>query len=141
MRNDLLRAVLDCGNDDLDLLDDAGADMYEIVEHIKENGIEITLTSLMEEVFRDGIQRLGEVVKEYWQTLESQEKSGKMTEIEYEQLRKLRDYDINPEEDFGFYVNFQDTHLYVMEDKRKVYDEIFEQELRDLENYTGFDIE
>ena len=43
MRNDLIRAVLDCGTDDLNLLDDAGADMFKIVEQMRFEGQEITL--------------------------------------------------------------------------------------------------
>ena len=64
-----------------------------------------------------------------------------MAEIGHKQLKELRVHCINPVEDFGFYLNFQDTHLYVTTDKKKVYEEMFEQELLALEEYTGFNIE
>ena len=133
MRTDLLEAVLSCSIDDLSLLDDAGADMFKIVEYMRKEGMEITLHSIMSEVFKEGIRRLGESVREFRRKLEKQEKSGEMKE--------LRVHCINPVEDFGFYLNFQDTHLYVTTDKKKVYEEMFEQELLALEEYTGFNIE
>ncbi len=141
MRMDLVRAVLDCGNDDLDLLDDAGADIYKTVQRMREEGLDISLYSIIGEVFREGICHFGEVVESQRKALESQEKSGEITEVEYESLKKLRDYRINPEEDFDFYLNFQDTHLFAPADKQTVYEELFEQDLQELESYTGFDIE
>lgn len=141
MRMDLVRAVLDCGNDDLDLLDDAGADIYKMVQRMREKGLDISLHSIIGEVFREGIFRFCEAVESQRKALESQEKSGEITEAEYERLRKLKDYRINPEEDFEFYLNFQDTHLFAPADKQVVYEELFERELHDLEGYTGFDIE
>jgi hypothetical protein len=141
MRTDLLEAVLSCSIDDLSLLDDAGADMFKIVEYMRKEGMEITLHSIMSEVFKEGIRRLGESVREFRRKLEKQEKSGEMAEIGHKQLKELRVHCINPVEDFGFYLNFQDTHLYVTTDKKKVYEEMFEQELLALEEYTGFNIE
>ena len=141
MRTDLLEAVLSCSIDDLSLLDDAGADMFKIVEYMRKEGMEITLHSIMSEVFKEGIRRLGESVREFRRKLEKQEKSGGMAEIRHKQLKELRVHCINPVEDFGFYLNFQDTHLYVTTDKKKVYEEMFEQELLALEEYTGFNIE
>ena len=141
MRTDLLGAVLSCSIDDLGLLDDAGADMFKIVEYMRKEGMEITLHSIMSEVFKEGIRRLGESVREFRRKLESHEESGEMTKIGYTQLKELQVHRINPVEDFGFYLNFQDTHLYVTTDKKKVYEEMFEQELLALEEYTGFNIE
>lgn len=43
MRNDLIRAILDCGTDDLSLLDDSGADLFKVVERMRFEGLEITL--------------------------------------------------------------------------------------------------
>lgn len=136
MRNDLIRAILDCGIDDLSMLDDAGADMFETIERMRSEGIEITLNSIIGEIFREGIWRFGESVKAFRTELEHQEVSGSMTEASYEQLEKLRSHDINPERDFGYYLNCQDAHLYAAADKQEVY----EQELQNLEDYTGFSI-
>ena len=72
MRNDLIRAVLDCGTDDLNLLDDAGADMFKIVEQMRFEGQEITLNGIMAEIFREGIFRMNEDVKAARKRLETE---------------------------------------------------------------------
>ena len=54
MRNDLIRAVLDCGVDDLSMLDDSGADMFKVVEQMRFEGLEITLNGIMAEIFKIG---------------------------------------------------------------------------------------
>ena len=64
MRNDLIRAILNCGVDDLSMLDDSEADMFEIVEHMRSEGLELTLNEIMGEVFREGIHRLNVVTVE-----------------------------------------------------------------------------
>lgn len=150
MRNDLIRAILDCGADDLNMLDDAGADMFKVVERMRFEGMELTLNGIMAEVFREGIFRLSEAVKETRKSLEREEQHGILTETDYDRLQKLREYNINPSDDFGYYVNCLDTHLYFnpqsdrdsmyTEEKKAVYKEIFEQELQDMVDYTGFDI-
>ena len=38
MRNDLIRAILNCGIDDLSILDDSEADMFKIVEKMRFEG-------------------------------------------------------------------------------------------------------
>lgn len=48
-----------------------------------------------------------------------------MSDESKDQLEKLNRYHINPEEDFGY----------------AVYEELFEKEIKDLEDYTGFDIQ
>ena len=141
MRNDLIRAILDCGVDDLNMLDDAGADMFETIDRIKEEGLEISLNGIMGEIFKEGIFRLGEAVKALRADLENEEQQGEMTEASYEQLKKLRDFNINPEQDFGYYLNCLDTYLYCDSSKQEVYEEMFEQQLQDLVDYTGFGIQ
>lgn len=141
MRNDLMRALLDCGVDDLSMLDDAEADMYETIDRMREEGITVTLNSIMGEIFREGIFRLGEAVKAFKAELEKEEQQGEMTEAGYEQLEKLRNHNLNPQLDFGYYLNFRDTHLYCDSGKKEIYEELFEQEMQDFIDYTGFDVE
>lgn len=151
MRDDLIRAILDCGKGDLSMLDDSQADMFEIIDHMKFKGKELTLNGIMGEVFEEGICRLGEAVKELRADLEKEEIAGEMAEGAEERLRKLRKYNINPSDDFGYYLNCQDTYLYFnpqsdressyKQEKQEVYEELFEKELQELEDYTGFDIQ
>ena len=139
MRNDLIRAVLACGVDDLSMLDDSGADLFKVVERMRFEGLEITLNGIMAEIFREGIFRMGEAVKEAKERLVSEERKGILTEAGYEQLEAIRLHDLSPQNDFTYYVNCLDTHLH--SNKKKVYEEMFEQEIQDLIEYTGFDIE
>ena len=104
MRNDLIRAVLDCGVDDLSMLDDSGADMFKVVEQMRFEGLEITLNGIMAEIFREGIFRMSEAVKETRKRLEDEEDAGTLTEAGYEQLGAIRQHDLNPQSDFTYYV-------------------------------------
>ena len=84
MRHALIRAVLDCGVDDLSMLDDSGADMFKVVEQMRFEGLEITLNGIMAEIFREGIFRMSEAVKETRKRLEDEEDAGTLTEAGYE---------------------------------------------------------
>ncbi len=141
MRNDLIRAILDCGVDDLSLLDDSGADLFKTIERMRFEGMEITLNGIMAEIFREGIFRMGEAVKEARERLEAEESEGTLTEAGYEQLEAIRQNNLSPQSDFTYYVNCLDTHLNCDSSKKEVYEEMFEQEMQDLMDYTGFDIE
>ena len=141
MRNDLIRAILDCGVDDLDMLDDSKADLFKVVERMRFEGMEITLNGIMEEIFQEGISRIDEAVKETQKRLEREEDAGILTEAGYEQLSAIRQYNLSPKNDFTYYVNCLDTHLNCSSVKKEVYEEMFEQEMQDLMDYTGVDIE
>ena len=141
MRNDLIRAVLDCGVDDLSLLDDAGANIYETVNRIKEEGQEISLMSITEEIFKEGIFRMSEAVKQECKRLEYVARCGRLTAEGKEKLEAIRNNNLSPQQDFEYYLNFLDTHLYCDSNKKAIYEEWFEAEMLALMDYTGFDIE
>ncbi len=141
MRNDLIRAVLDCGVDDLSMLDDSEADLFKTVERMRFEGLEITMNGIMAEIFREGISRMSEAVKEARERLESEEREGILTEAGYEQLEAIRQHELSPQSNFTYYVNCLDTHLSCDSSKKEIYEGMFEQELQDLSDYTGFDIE
>ncbi|MCI8978690.1 MAG: hypothetical protein HFI99_17060 [Lachnospiraceae bacterium] len=141
MRNDLIRAILECGIDDLSMLDDSGADMYNTVERIKEEGLPISLDMIIGEIFKEGIFQMGEAVRKKREELEQKEKQEALNEAEYEQLEAIRLHNLNPKDDFHYYLNCKDTHLYCDESKQEVYEEMFEQEMQNLMDYTGFDVE
>lgn len=110
-------------------------------EQFRFEGLEITLNGIMAEIFREGIFRMSEAVKETRKRLEDEEDAGTLTEAGYEQLGAIRQHDLNPQSDFTYYVNCLDTHLHCDSSKKKVYEEMFEQEMQDLSDYTGFNIE
>ena len=141
MRNDLIRAVLDCGVDDLSLLDDSAADMFKIVEQMRFEGLDLTLNGIMEEIFKEGIFRMNEAVKSIKKRLELEEYEGTLTEAGYEQLEAIRLHNLKPQNDFTYYLNCLDTHLNCDSRKKEIYEEMFEQEMQNLMDYTGFNIE
>lgn len=141
MRNDLIRAILNCGVDDLSMLDDSEADMFKIVEQMRFEGLELTLNGIMEEIFKEGIFRMNEAVKSEKKRLETEEYEGTLTEAGYERLVAIRQHKLSPQKDFTYYVNCLDTHLSCNSNKKEIYEEIFEQEMQALMDYTGFNIE
>ena len=54
MNTELVRAVFDCGMDDLRLLDDAECDMYAVIGRMREEGIELTMNNIIRQVFEEG---------------------------------------------------------------------------------------
>ena len=110
MRNDLIRAILNCGIDDLSILDDSEADMFKIVEQMRFEGLELTLNGIMAEIFKEGIFRMNEAVKAERKRLETEEYEGTLTEAGYEQLGAIRRHNLSPQKDFTYYVNSLDTH-------------------------------
>ena len=54
MNTELVRAVFDCGIDDLRLLDDAECDMYAVIGRMREESIELTMNNIIRQVFEEG---------------------------------------------------------------------------------------
>lgn len=79
MRNDLIRAILNCGVDDLSILDDSEADMFKIIEQMRFEGLELSLNGIMTEIFKEGIFRMDEAVKSEKKRLETEEHEGTLT--------------------------------------------------------------
>lgn len=129
MRNDLIRAILKCGVDDLSMLDDSAADLFKIVEQMRFEGLELTLNGIMAEIFREGIFRMDEAVKSIKKRLEAEEYKGTLTDAEYEQLEAIRRHSLSPQNDFTYCVNCLDTHLNCDSSKNEVYEEMFEQKM------------
>ena len=50
MNTELVRAVFDCGIDDLRLLDDAECDMYAVIGRMREESIELTMNNIIRQV-------------------------------------------------------------------------------------------
>ena len=97
MRNDLIRAILNCGVDDLSILDDSEADMFKIVEQMQFEGVELTLNGIMAEIFKEGIFRMDEAIKAEKKRLETEEYEGTLTEAGYEQLEAIRRHNLSPQ--------------------------------------------
>lgn len=138
MNSQLINAVFDCGSDDLRLLDDAECDMFEVIDRMREEGISFSMNNIIEEVFKTGKQVIIDAYDERLQKLKQEEASGIMTEASYEQLQQLGE--IDPKEDFSWWINLQDTDFYGDGNKQEIYEALFEDELEECVRLTGYDI-
>ena len=119
MNTELVRAVFDCGIDDLRLLDDAECDMYAVIGRMREEGIELTMNNIIRQVFEEGRYILTKAREEIRGNLER----------------------LNPEQDFSFWINLQDTNFRGKSELQELYESMFTEELEQCENLTGYPIE
>jgi hypothetical protein len=139
MNRELIRAVLDCGTDDLGLLDSAEVNFFEVVDHLRFEGIEITMNKIIEEVFETGKQVIVDAHKALLHDLQKEADTGEMTEADWERLQTVKN--LNPAEEFTFFINLQDTSFNGDPEKQQTYEELFEQELMECERVTGYEIQ
>lgn len=135
----LVNAVFECGTDDLRLLDDAECDMFEVIKTMRAEGIDTSMNNIIEEVFKTGKQVIMDAYDARLLSLESDEEMDMLTEASYEQLQQLRE--LNPDKDFTWYINLQDTNFYGDSGKKEVYEAYFEEELEECVRLTGYDIQ
>ena len=111
MNTELVRAVFDCGIDDLRLLDDAECDMYAVIGRI------------IRQVFEEGRYILTKAREEKIASLPAEP----MTEADFELRRNLGR--LNPEQDFSFWINLQDTNFRGKTELKELYESMFAEEL------------
>lgn len=129
MNTELMRAVLDCGIDDLRLMDDANVNFFEVVDRLREEGIACTMKNIMIEVFEIGKQHIVEGVKA---AIEDAEADG-----DEDRVRRLRK--LHPATEIGWYWNMQDTHFQMSNVDK--YKELVPELLERLEDITSYPIE
>lgn len=139
MNSEVVRAVLDCGVDDLNLLDGAEINIFEVVKEMRFEGIDTTMRNIIQAVFERGRQVIADRYDAMMLNLLNDEELGMLTEGTYEQLQELKGLD--PENDFSFWINLQDTHFNGDSSKQEIYEKYFEEELEACMNLTGYDIE
>lgn len=120
---ELLMAILDCGETDLEMLDDIKYDLYEIIKHMKENEQELTLNNLIRNVFLQGASDLQYAFnnnKENIREKINEKISDGVDEKDctYEEYKNYFDeldllYEVSPMEDLGYYINGIDSHVYM----------------------------
>ena len=62
-----------------------------------------------------------------------------MTEADFELRENLER--LNPEQDFSFWINLQDTNFRGKSELQELYESMFTEELEQCENLTGYPIE
>ena len=137
-REDLLCSILDCGVDDLSVLDDVGLDWADVMERLRFEGIDIAdigFNGLMETVVELATDRMNEVILERIEELEHQEALSEEAEEELRNLRRL-----SPQDDVSAYFNCLDTHAYLRK-KAEVYKEYAPDAILEFERESGLILE
>ncbi len=129
-RESLLTAILDCGTDDLSLLDDVQYDWDDIFKRLEDDTHD--LNSVMREVFQVGYEDIQIAVVNHICDLES---SGNLDDDEADELTLLRELDAS--EDFDSYHNYLDTHVWCR-NHADTYRKYMMEALEEFEENTGF---
>lgn len=130
----VITKILDCGTADLSLLDDINYDLDDILDSLMENNC-LSLNGIFQEVFIKGAEELQEEFENQKEDIKAEilyrieeEKSewvesGEMTQEELEEteeheelisdLKLLESGDLQPANDLEFYLNYQDTHVFM----------------------------
>ena len=153
-QEEILTNLLDCSTDDLKLLEDIEYDLYDILEYLKEYG-SFNINDIFSEVFmkgaidlkyafigrKDGIRE--QILEEMQMTKEEYPDSDLEKDEDYQEL--VNDLDLldneklNPIEDLNYYLNWQDTHVYMehIEFYRKYMSDVVDT----IETNMGWDFE
>ena len=127
-QEEILTNLLNCSTGDLKLLDDIEYDLYDIIEYLKEYG-SFNINDIFSEVFmkgaidlkyefigrKDGIRE--QILEEMQATKEEYPDYDLEKDEDYQEL--VNDLDLldneklNPIEDLNYYLNWQDTHVYM----------------------------
>lgn len=157
VKENILTYLLDCGTADLEILEDIGYDIDEIIEELQENDA-LSLHEIFRVVFRKAGEDLAEALKEQKDdirsrieyALEEEQKeyleTGEMTEAELEEceehislvndLKLLNSEELQPESDITYYLNCLDTHVYI--EHIDFYRRWMENTIDDIEDKMGF---
>lgn len=136
----LLCCLLGCGTLDLDILDDVGYDLGEIVEDLQSNGIKPTLNAITDKIFLKGQQTLSEKLQEKLDEM-AQERDGYDGDSEeYEGLQEKIDEleSCDPDEDVDWFCNYLDTSIWFT-DNEEIYRKYLSDEISEIEDDMGFD--
>jgi len=137
----LLSAILNCGTADLSILDGVEYDWGDIVDEAREEYGEITLDSLFSTVIDFGISdlnlRIDEKIDELKYKIMDTEDDEKIERLEniIQLLKK-----VEPQDDFGIYFNYLDTHVCISKNI-DIYLNYLGDEIEEFENNTGFDLQ
>ena len=126
--------ILNCGSADLELLNDIKYDLDDIIDCLMECSA-LSLHDIFREVFDKGARELQEQFELQKKDIEDEilyrieegkrelVKSGEMTQEELEEtdeykelisdLTLLQDGNLRPENDYSYYLNYLDTHVFM----------------------------
>ena len=134
VKESILTYLLDCGTADLEMLENIGYDIDEIIEELQECNC-LSIHNIFRIVFRNAGEDLDEALATMKDDLKSKIKhalemeyeefveTGEMTKEELEEceehislvkdLELLNSGELRPEDDITYYLNYLDTHVYI----------------------------
>lgn len=144
----VMMKILDCGTADLSLLDDINYDLDDILDSLMENNC-LSLNGIFQEVFIKGAEELQEEFENQKEDIkaeilyrieENEAENLKETEEHKElisDLALLENGELKPENDLEFYLNYQDTHVFMKH--IDFYRRYMENTVDDIEYKMGWD--
>ena len=136
-KDELLRALLNCGSMDLSLLDNVKYSWFDVLEQLDGLSLEdLDFNNLMRAVVSVGIIETKDALFERIEELETQ---SEINDDEKAELAALKTLD--PDQDIEGYFNCLDTHVYFA-NNASVYRQYLSDAIDAFENNTGlvFDI-
>lgn len=139
-REELLCAILGCGFADLKMIDDCRYDLAQIYNDLKESYKDVSLNTVIDEIFRLGVSELEEKVlsqkEDTKSRLESVAKGSRLERLLNEQMEEIKC--LCPKDDVVWHTNFLDSDIRFCKNE-SVYRKYFPGEISEIEDDMGFE--
>lgn len=141
--DEILMVMLECGSLDLQILDDIGYSLGDIVEELIADGIKPTLNAITDEIFRRGQCELVAAVEDAIEERKDQQADTDDTEegeAEYYRLQEEIDEleSLDPEEDMDWFCNCLDTSCW-FSNNEEIYRKYIPEAISNIEDNMGFE--
>ena len=139
-REELLCAILGCGFADLKMIDDCRYDLAQIYNNLKEGYKDVSLNTVIDEIFRLGVLELEQMVsilKEDTKIrLNRVSKGSKIKRLLNEKMDEIKS--LCPKEDVVWHTNFLDSDIIFCKNE-SLYRKYFPGEISEIEDDMGFE--
>lgn len=144
----VMTRILNCGTADLSLLDNINYDLDDILDSLMENNC-LSLNGIFQKVFIRGAEELQEEFENQKEDIKAEilyrieeDEAENLTETEEHKelisdLALLESGDLQPEDDLSYYLNYQDTHVFMKH--IDFYRRYMENTVDDIEYKMGWD--
>lgn len=141
-REELLCGILGCGFADLRIIDDCRYDLTQIYNDLKESHKDVSLNTVIEEIFRLGVLELEEMVSILKEDTEIRlkrvSKGSKLERLLNEQMEEINS--LCPKEDVVWHTNFLDSDIGFLKNE-SVYRKYLPGEISEIEDDIGFEFQ
>ena len=141
-REELLCGILDCGFAGLKIIDDCRYDMTQICNDLKESHTDVSLNTVIEEIFRLGVLELEEMVSILKEDTEIRlkrvSKGSKLERLLNEQMDEIKS--LCPKDDVVWHTNFPDSDIGFLKNA-SVYRKYFPGGISEIEDDMGFEFQ